>query len=181
MRTLEGLERETRAGDDQLGRRKPHGEDVQVEGRTVKTMFEDGKWDKGKMVRSFARMATEGNVEKVEDEKVGVGYHRLCSMSLTPSLQDGKHTVYNLHPLSEAKWTKIKKQISDVAQAGPAHVPGEYEEDLGAETDASVPERSSSHNASAASNAGGVIVEAHREVRVKLYIGQVSHGLFYPG
>jgi hypothetical protein len=79
--------------------------------------------------------------------------------------------VHTLQPLSDASWVKIKKQIKEDKDAktepDAAPVPGSYP-DTDPETEVETASAQSANNA-----AEGVVVEAHREVRVKLYIGQV--------
>ncbi|KAF8189335.1 protein-tyrosine phosphatase-like protein [Pholiota molesta] len=87
-------------------------------------IFEDGKWDKNKMVRSFARL---GAVNKSKEKTI-----------------DGeKIHVYTLTPLSDKRWEGLKHDL---------HKSAEHDS----------PE--------------GVILDAGREVRVKLYVGQVFIG-----
>jgi len=67
---LEVWERRTRDESGHLGRRKhgsEHGEDEELG-----DLFVDQKWDKGKMVRSFARMGAVGvsSIQKENSEKV---------------------------------------------------------------------------------------------------------------
>lgn len=54
---LEWWERVTRAEDGNLGVRKP-GSEHQPDGKDLSKVFADAKWDKGKMVRVFARLGS---------------------------------------------------------------------------------------------------------------------------
>ena len=69
--TLERGERTARAEDGDMGVRRP-GSEHQPEGRELRESFADTRWDKGKMVRCFARLGTtgEGAVLKEESSQV---------------------------------------------------------------------------------------------------------------
>lgn len=68
---LERWEALTRDGDH-LGRRRKGSGDMGTD--ELNDLFKDGKWDKGKMVRSFARMGATGDdaITKTETENVSV-------------------------------------------------------------------------------------------------------------
>jgi phosphatidylinositol-3,4,5-trisphosphate 3-phosphatase/dual-specificity protein phosphatase PTEN len=68
---LENWEKHTR-DEKHMGCRKPGSEGRGDE--ELDQLFKDGKWDKGKMIRSFARLGAVGDaaVVKSEDNKVGV-------------------------------------------------------------------------------------------------------------
>jgi phosphatidylinositol-3,4,5-trisphosphate 3-phosphatase and dual-specificity protein phosphatase PTEN len=70
--TLEWWERTTRAEDGMMGSRRPGSE--HQSGRELAKVFADGKWDKGKMVRSFARLGTIGEdaIQKEETSQVSL-------------------------------------------------------------------------------------------------------------
>ena len=67
---LEMWERRTRDEGGHVGRRKRGSE--HGEGEELADLFADQSWDKGKMVRSFARMGAGGDssIQKVPSEKV---------------------------------------------------------------------------------------------------------------
>jgi phosphatidylinositol-3,4,5-trisphosphate 3-phosphatase/dual-specificity protein phosphatase PTEN len=75
--------------------------------------------------------------------------------------QEGKLTCHTLRPLTDAKWAKIRHEVQRVAPELPAEtiVPSEAN---------SIADVTQTLNAE-----GGTIVDASREVRVKLYMGQV--------
>lgn len=63
MNTLEDWEKRTR-DPQKMGRRRPGSEEIETnEGedseKGIAKLFEGGKWDSGKMVRSFARLGTQ--------------------------------------------------------------------------------------------------------------------------
>lgn len=66
---LETWEKYTR-DEKHMGWRKPGSEHMGDE--QFSRMFEDGKWDKGKMVRSFARLGAVGDGAILQNNKVGV-------------------------------------------------------------------------------------------------------------
>lgn len=74
VETLEGWERQTRGEGGAMGRRKAGWEAMEGgdSGELRRLFADDGKWDKGKMVRSFARMGTVGEsaVHREHAEKV---------------------------------------------------------------------------------------------------------------
>ena len=65
---------------------------------------------------------------------------------------------YTLRPLSEANWTLVKSKIE-----------GDGQSPVVESEEASIQDVTHPAN-----HGGGVVVNANREVRVKLYIGQVS-------
>lgn len=67
---LERWERHSRGAGGKLGVRAPGAD--HMEGEALERMFEDGKWDKDKMVRSFARVGavTPEAVSNAEDKDV---------------------------------------------------------------------------------------------------------------
>lgn len=68
--SLEWWERTTRSEDGMMGSRKPGSE--HQPGQELAQLFADAKWDKGKMVRSFARLGTirEDAIRKEESSRV---------------------------------------------------------------------------------------------------------------
>jgi phosphatidylinositol-3,4,5-trisphosphate 3-phosphatase/dual-specificity protein phosphatase PTEN len=67
---LESWECRTRDENGHMGKQKPGTE--QVEGEDLSKLFADQRWDKSKMVHSFARMGTVGqsSIEQENTEKV---------------------------------------------------------------------------------------------------------------
>ncbi|KAJ7593470.1 phosphatases II [Mycena floridula] len=144
--TLERWERYTR--DDKHMGRRPAGRD-HIEQESVASMFKDGKWDSEKMVRSFARIgALDGKT--VTKEK------------------DGKTiNVYTLRPLSDAGWSAMREAI-------------EHEKPPVVNDDEAMPTSESNSiydgTGSIKKPKSGVVLDASREVRMKLYMGQVFMG-----
>jgi phosphatidylinositol-3,4,5-trisphosphate 3-phosphatase/dual-specificity protein phosphatase PTEN len=69
---LEKWEKRTR-DKNHMGWRKPGSE--QMGGEEVNRLFEDGRWDKKKMIRSFARLGAVGDAAVVTSEDNKVGAH----------------------------------------------------------------------------------------------------------
>ncbi|QRV81977.1 Dual specificity phosphatase, catalytic domain [Ceratobasidium sp. AG-Ba] len=183
---LERWEQRTRSKDKGIGHRE-HGVEAdknEKEGETaLAKIFEDGTWDNKKMVRSFARMGvtdpqdvTEG---KVNDKDAVV-----------------KRT-HVLHPLKYSKWLKVDKK--HVPSSSRLTVPGTYR-GSGDDSDAAsassmsttatgvaaaVTEAKAQKSTNKEENKQeleeveinpGVVLNARREVRAKLYMGQVPMG-----
>jgi phosphatidylinositol-3,4,5-trisphosphate 3-phosphatase/dual-specificity protein phosphatase PTEN len=87
--TLEQWEKYTR-DDTNIGRRKP-GTDSLPEDKDgeygIGKLFDSGKWDKGKMVRSFSRLGTSSQDDVVES-KEGVSRLFVSNSSLSGFLID---------------------------------------------------------------------------------------------
>lgn len=68
---LEKWEEHTRSPDGQMGKRRPGSEYMGEE--SLDTFFNDGRWDSGKMVPSFAKMGAfgDGSVTKTNDRVSG--------------------------------------------------------------------------------------------------------------
>ncbi|KIO15939.1 hypothetical protein M407DRAFT_34432 [Tulasnella calospora MUT 4182] len=134
--------RNSRVGEeDVVADTEDKGVDVGLHG-----LFDEGKWDSGKMVKSFARMGEEDPKQsKVEKDETG--------LSRT-------HFLRAIPPMS---WVHVD-------QPQQSQVNGEL--DVASTTDlqgASVTEPEEQ----------GVLLEAHREVRAKLYMGEVPFGWFW--
>ncbi|KIJ56953.1 hypothetical protein M422DRAFT_57516 [Sphaerobolus stellatus SS14] len=146
---LEDWERHTRDESD-FGKRKK-GSDHQEEG-SISEFFEDGKWDKGKMVRSFAKLGRTEKKIVVEDE---VEKTRIYTHILTP--------------LDQSKWSIVKKSIEENPTPAVDEIPAAMKEENDtasfndSDEQVTIPEE-------------GIVVDAAREVRVKLYMGQVFLG-----
>lgn len=162
---LQKAERETRdtLPGASLGKRKG-GTDG-----GLREEFEDGKWDKGKMVKSFARMGCldDDSVQKDEIAKVwlSLSYKRCVAHILE------KEKSYKLRPLSDASWQQVKDEIKG----------NDSEKKKGnrVSEDADVPgsEVHSMYDLTSASRSPeqGIVLDVGREVRIKFYMGQVRN------
>ncbi|KAB5590839.1 Ptenb protein [Ceratobasidium theobromae] len=169
---LEGWEQRTRSLEHGIGHREhgPEADRNEKEGEVaLEHIFDDGTWDNRKMVRSFARMG----------------------------VTDPKDTIIKrthiLHPLKYSKWVKVDKKY--VTKQSRLSVPGAYR-GSGDDSDAA---SASSMSTTATGVAAavveakqqkeqskddleeieispGVVLDARREVRAKLYMGQVPMG-----
>ncbi|KAG9104575.1 Telomerase protein component 1 [Ceratobasidium sp. 392] len=183
---LERWEQRTRSKEKGIGHRE-HGieaERDEKEGEVaLAKIFEDGSWDNRKMVRSFARMGVtdpaDVTEQKVNDRDATV------------------HRTHVLHPLKYSKWLKVDKK--NLPSSSRLTVPGAYR-GSGDDSDAA---SASSMSTTATGVAAavkeakaqqkpsteevrqeleeveinpGVVLDARREVRAKLYMGQVPMG-----
>ncbi|KAI0088840.1 phosphatases II [Irpex rosettiformis] len=141
--TLERWERVTRSEDGEMGLRKPGSESQGDE--ELSEVFGDDRWDKGKMVRPFARLGADG--------KDAEG---------TASEKESKIVSFTLRPLSKANWESIRTDIEKdpVKQDVEGTVVEAEEASIHDVTDKGDSEE-------------GIVLDANREVRVKLHIGQV--------
>lgn len=150
VETLEMWERWTRDESGDMGKRRRGAEEM--EGKELSELFRDGRWDRTKMVRSFARLglAKSGGVQKEGDDK-----------------EDKKYT-YTVRPLSSESWRHIKDEIE---HGGPASGPSSGLKSEATSIHESLP---------AAEGPGisdlGVVLDPHRELRLKLYMGQIFLG-----
>ena len=80
--SLERWERRTRDDSDNgnMGRRRPGSKDECEE--ALRDVFKDGRWDKGRMVRSFARLGVARSEDYREEETEMVSY--ALPLSLAP-------------------------------------------------------------------------------------------------
>ncbi|KAJ6590565.1 phosphatases II [Mycena vulgaris] len=143
---LERWEAHTRDAGGHMGRRRAGA--ARLDGEELRDVFDDkGKWDKTKMVRSFARlgMPGDGGVTKTATEK-------------------GKILTYTLKPLSESGWVNIRDALKESGGAPQT-------EDL--EVDVPASEVNSMYDVTQSAKERGVVLDAGREVRVKIYMGQV--------
>ncbi|KZT28129.1 hypothetical protein NEOLEDRAFT_1176278 [Neolentinus lepideus HHB14362 ss-1] len=153
VETLEKWEKVTRSEDGDLGKKRKDPQEM--ERKELNDLFKDGKWDRVKMVRSFARLGlskTDG-AKKEGDEK------------------DGKIYTYTLRTLSTERWGHIKDEIEggDVPFTWSSAIKSEatsINEVIAPNHDQGVSER-------------GVILDPCRELRVKMYIGQIFMGWFW--
>ncbi len=97
-------------------------------------------------------------------------------------MQNGSVVIHTLKPLSDKKWAAIEKSASDVLPAvecDPTPVVEGESNNSGASKDLDAPASamSSSTALGQAPNddtADGIVLDAEREVRVKLHVGRVS-------
>ncbi|KAI0827036.1 phosphatases II [Trametes gibbosa] len=149
VETLERWERFTRDEGGDMGVRRPGAD--HMEGQTFADLFQEARFDSQKMVRSFARMGTlrDEDVRKDADE-------------------DGKIETLLLRPLTGDKWQSIRDNIEAEGKAAPSSAPNVDSED------ASIYDATQTLKVD-----GGVVLDAQRELRVKLYLGQVFMGWFW--
>ncbi|KAG8737009.1 Telomerase protein component 1 [Ceratobasidium sp. 414] len=182
---LEQWERRTRSKDKGIGYRE-HGIEADRDERegeaALAKIFDDGSWDNKKMVRGFARMGVTDPADVTEVKA-----------------NDKDTTVKRTHvlrPLKYSKWLKVDKK--NVPNSSRLTVPGAYR-GSGDDSDAA---SASSMSTTATGVAAavteakaqqkvnkevrqemeeveinpGVVLDARREVRAKLYMGQVPMG-----
>ncbi|KAL5637929.1 hypothetical protein ACGC1H_002260 [Rhizoctonia solani] len=179
---LEGWEQRTRSPEHGIGYRAhgPEADRNEREGETaLEHIFDDGTWDNKKMVRSFARMGITDPADVTETKE-----------------SDKDVTIVKrthiLHPLKYSKWVKVEKK--GVPKPSRLSVPGAYRSsgDDNDAASASSMSTTATDVAAAVTEAReqdklqpemeeveinpGVILDARREVRVKLYMGQVPMG-----
>ncbi|KAF4581672.1 Telomerase protein component 1 [Pleurotus pulmonarius] len=147
---LERWEVHTRdASSGRMGRRKVGSEHMGEE--ELGKIFEDGKWDDKKMVRSFARMGTteEHATTKEGEEKI---------------------TAYTLRPLNSDAWSDLrdglKPPVGEGVQLDGVNIPSSETNSIYDVTQTLKEDK-------------GIILDATREVRIKLYMGQVFMGWFW--
>ncbi|CUA71045.1 hypothetical protein RSOLAG22IIIB_04437 [Rhizoctonia solani] len=179
---LEGWEQRTRSPEHGVGYRAhgPEADRNEKEGEiALEHIFDDGTWDNKKMVRSFARM---GVTDPVDVTEVKESDKDATFMKRT----------HVLRPLKYSKWVKVEKK--GTSKPPRLSVPGAYRGG-GDDSDAA----SASSMSTTATNVAaavteareqdklqtemeeveinpGVILDARREVRAKLYMGQVPMG-----
>lgn len=153
---LEDWEKYTRGEGDQFGRRKPgtdHLPEDEDGEKGIAKLFESGEYDKGKMVRSFGRLGTVAKGDIIETKEDGV-----------------EVVTHTLHPLPQSEWVKISKG------ATPASGPSETSESATDDSVSTVSAGAAADFTQTEVDEGGITVDAMREVRVKLYMGQVPMG-----
>lgn len=167
---LEKWELHTRDSESgRMGHRKKGADHMGTE--AVSEMFADGKWDSGKMVRSFARMGAVGGTSVQEGaDKVRIG----ISIRPRPSSYLHKITTHTLRPLSDTNWTSIRDDLQvpdgEKVELETANIPASENNSMYDVTQSLKSEK-------------GIVVDATREVRFKLYMGKVTQfvadSLFY--
>ncbi|KAJ4468784.1 phosphatases II [Lentinula aciculospora] len=153
VETLERWERYTRmnskSGQGYMGRR---GSGTDHFGKEILgELFTDGRWDNKKMVRSFARMGALGERSVVKHK----------------TEEDGKIKSYILHPLSETSWKGLRQDLQESREQSSVRP-----EDI----DLPASEANSMYDLTQNVKESGIVLDAGREVRVKLYMGQVFMG-----
>ncbi|KAF9068857.1 hypothetical protein BDP27DRAFT_1383426 [Rhodocollybia butyracea] len=150
---LERWERYTRmsgeSGQVHMGKRQLGTDHFGKE--LLSEMFNDGRWDNKKMVRSFARLGAVGDQSVVKGE----------------TEENGKIKTYSLHPLSDTSWKDIKEDLKESRDES-----GIKPEDA----DIPASEVNSLFDITQSVKEKGVVLDAGREVRLKLYMGQVFMG-----
>ncbi|KAG6868640.1 hypothetical protein C0993_012684 [Termitomyces sp. T159_Od127] len=142
---LEKWERRTRDENGRMGSRHPNSEMFLEE--DIKDFFKDGRWDKEKMVRTFARMAAVGDSAVAREKGEG---------------KDDKINVFTLSSLDLHAWNTFR---------------GELEvEDEQDDVERLFSEVASLYDAAPSAKERGIVLDAGREVRIKLYMGQVFMG-----
>ncbi|EJD54825.1 phosphatases II [Auricularia subglabra TFB-10046 SS5] len=177
--TLEGWERHTRDPSGRMGRRRPGAEHMQggEEGeQRLEQLFEGGKWDKSKMVKIFSHLSTT-DVEVVQQVRLAAGGGDLSTSD--PTQEKSRLLTYVLHPIPHSQWVHVRKKIKSVTTK--VELPVER-----SEQDVSLPGSThttpdASRNASMENliEGDGLLLDACREVRAKLYLGQIFLGWFW--
>ncbi|KAF8999075.1 hypothetical protein BDQ17DRAFT_1361279 [Cyathus striatus] len=162
VETLERWEVYTRDEKGRMGHRRKGSEHMAFEDkdqeRELSKLFAGGDWDTGKMVRGFARL---GEDESHEDHTA-----------------DGDIIAYTLRPLSDKRWENIQDGLNMMksnAKDG-NHVDVEALDIPKSEVNSVYDLTSGSMRERERQVKRGIILDASREVRVKLYMGQVFMG-----
>ncbi|PBK77978.1 phosphatases II [Armillaria solidipes] len=148
IESLEKWEEHSRSPDGQMGKRRPGSEHMGEE--SLDTFFNDGRWDSGKMVPSFAKMGAfgDGSVTKTND-------------------RDNKVITFVLKPLSTAKWKNLQEEVNQDSRV-----------DVPSLDEAGIPqsETTSICDVTQGVKEKGVVLDAAREIRLRLYMGQIFMG-----
>ncbi|KAF8316846.1 hypothetical protein DL93DRAFT_2077655 [Clavulina sp. PMI_390] len=163
VETLESWEKHTR-DPKSMGRRRPGSETmhdpIAADGEQgIAKLFDDGRWDNGKMVRSFARLGS------------------LADSDVFASREGGERIVtHRLHPLTESNWIDLKKKTKQSPKAQ-----AETTENTEVVTDDSISTISDREGQVTAEEIedAKILLDANREVRAKLYLGSVPMGWFW--
>ncbi|KAI8986888.1 phosphatases II [Trametes punicea] len=150
VETLEEWERFTRDESGAMGVRRKDAD--QMDGHTFADLMKEGKFDRKKMIKSFARMGT------LRDE----------DFQREDSEAEGKVETLLLRPLTGDRWLSIRENI-EAEEKSPSEGANNVESE-----DTSIYDTTQ-----ALKGDGGVVLDAHRELRVKLYLGQVFMGWFW--
>ncbi|KAK0240302.1 phosphatases II [Armillaria nabsnona] len=148
IESLEKWEEHTRSPDGQMGKRRSGSEYMGEE--SLDALFNDGRWDSGKMVPSFAKMGAfgDGSVTKTND-------------------RDNNVITFVLKPLSTAKWKNLQEEVNQDSRG-----------DVPSLDEAGIPqsETTSICDVTQGVKERGVVLDAAREVRLRLYMGQIFMG-----
>lgn len=189
---LEKWERQTRNDDGNLGKRRKGSQHVDEE--DLAQLFKSDDWDKGKMIRSFARLGHVSGASGTESPKVRHGCQRalLIHPDYAAQVKEGDIVTHFLRPLSEQKLEVLKEQISKAPADVSKKLDPETKEAISDTTNAEPGSSNPSPLPSAMSSVAdftqnlddkeaekGVILDATREVRAKLFLGQVFMGWFW--
>ncbi|KAG1878385.1 hypothetical protein C8R48DRAFT_686766 [Suillus tomentosus] len=139
---LERWEQSTRDSTN-LGRRKSESSE------SVSGIFASDKWDKEKMVQTFARMGDDGK--------------RPSEMNSAD--ESIKVYSYVLVPLNEERWVEISK--------APLRQEGTRDLEPSVKSEMTSTDSISQSVTNSRVGRSGIVVEADRELRIKLYMGQV--------
>ncbi|KAF9788692.1 phosphatases II [Thelephora terrestris] len=113
-------------------------------------VFNSTKWDEKKMVRSFARMGMSASAQGEDTKDLG------------------KVITYVTKPLTDEKWVKTKEAIaSDDRELESLEIKSETTSVNDVTTEVF------------GEGAEGIVVDANRELRAKLYAGQIFMGWFW--
>jgi phosphatidylinositol-3,4,5-trisphosphate 3-phosphatase and dual-specificity protein phosphatase PTEN len=175
--TLEQWEKYTRDGSD-ITRRKP-GTDSLPQDKDGKygvgKLFDTGKWDEGKMVRSFSRLGAASSGDVVESKEgvsslfrikippfqtcAGINFLRFC--------QSMRIFTHVLHPLPHAEWINISREVSE-----PNPTPPDGDSESG-DSASMISEGEDAKISQSEVDDEGIVIDANREIRAKLYMDQV--------
>ncbi|KAG6820917.1 hypothetical protein H0H93_009691 [Arthromyces matolae] len=152
---LEEWERRTRDKFGRLGIRDPGSENINDE--NIRDLFRDERWDAEKMVKTFARMGAVGGASMVREK----GEDR-------PRPGDEQIDVFTLSSLTVQKWETFRSSLEGEGKPNPDDF-----ERLSSETESWDDVTQSSPKER------GVVVDVGREIRIKLYKGQLFMGWFW--
>ncbi|KAG6909919.1 hypothetical protein DXG01_014439 [Tephrocybe rancida] len=162
---LDEWERRTRDEGGRMGVRRLGSEFVGEE--ELRDVFAGDRWDKEKMVKTFARMGTVGADavgREIGESKVMWHIHGIRIALIMSFQQDDKIDVYKLSPLTNQKWGNLRNKLEKEDKLNPEDVEGPASE------------TSSLYDVTQNAKEQGVVLDAGREVRIKLYTGQVFMG-----
>lgn len=161
---LEKWEQHTRDPSGKMGRRKPNTEHMATgpDGEErLEDFFRDGKWDKGKMVNTFSHLST-------------------TDVQVTQSTPEAKSRdlTYTLNPIPHSQWVNIRRKIKAAGKNGLASEPSQ-QSFTGSASVTGSPDASRDPSTENLVEGDGLILDACREVRAKLYLGQIFLGWFW--
>ncbi|GJJ07172.1 hypothetical protein Clacol_001372 [Clathrus columnatus] len=168
---IEEWEKLTRSHYGRLGKRR---EDQECKG--VDEIFKSGKWDNAKMVRGFAKFGRT-------DRNIGVETVNAVNGADTVDKSKSRIHTHVLTPLDQYKWTVVKKKINAESNSTaltdiPNEIRNEHSDGESTSLD-DTEQMSVPGEEMRVSDDSGVILDAGREVRVKIFLGQVFMGWFW--